>query len=89
MKGVDPRLWDLNQVVSAYEVLLQQSAKDEAAWHKTRNKLYAEPLEVRKERAAQERQTGRRRPQAVGLDLASVEAMLAGVEAREASYGPQ
>lgn len=87
---MDPRRWDLQQLVSAYEVTLQQGAKDEAAWRKIHTQLYAEPAEVKKERMAA-RRAG---PAAVSaapargaMTLDSVEALLAGASARDAQYG--
>lgn len=87
---MDPRRWDLQQLVSAYEVTLQQGAKDEAAWRKMHTQLYAEPAEVKKERVAArqaEAAAGRTAPARGAMTLDSVEALLAGVAARDAQYG--
>lgn len=88
MKGIDPRAWDLHQMLAAYESTLQQGAKDEAAWNRTRSQLYAEPPEVRQERADASL-AGRPAPSAprVGMTLGSVEALLASAAARDAQYG--
>jgi hypothetical protein len=87
LKGVDPRLWDLKQLLAAYEILLQQSAKDDAAWRRTRLKLYEEPAEVRRDRmAAIPRKGSRARATPAGMSMASVEGLLARVSAADAMY---
>lgn len=87
LKGVDPRRWDLKQLLAAYEVTLQQGCKDQAEWQRTRAKLYAEPKEVRQERAAEAKATGaRRKPPRAAMSLDSVEAMLGAAAARDAQY---
>lgn len=78
--------------MAAYEVALQQAAKDEAAWRRTRSQLYAEPKEVKQERVAATRAaraTGRdeQEPARGAMTLDSVEALLAGAAARDAQYG--
>ena len=89
LSGIDPRRWDLHQLLAAYEATLQQGAKDDASWRRTRTQLYAEPSEVKKERMA--RRSGRsadRDEQPAGvMTLDSVEALLAGAAARDAQYG--
>ncbi len=76
--------------MSAYEVLLQQGAKDDAAWRRIRTGLYAEPREVRQDRATARRSgtAGPVVPPARGaMTLDGVEALLAGAAARDAQYG--
>lgn len=86
MKGVDPRHWDLHQMLAAYEVTLQRGCKDEAAWNRMRTQLYAEPAEVKKSRLATPR--GAKAPPPRGaMTVDSVEAMLAAASARDAQYG--
>lgn len=73
-------------MVAAYESVLRQSAKDDAEWQRTRSKLYAEPLEVKRERV-RAREQGQPAAAPVGLTLDSVEALLAGAAAADALYG--
>lgn len=80
--------------MAAYEVALQQAAKDEAAWRRTRTQLYLEPKEVKRERVAQRRRSqattdpqSDEQPARGAMTLDSVEALLAGVAARDAQYG--
>lgn len=72
-------------MLAAYETVLQQGAKDEAEWQRTRAKLYAEPRAVKRERL----RSGGAAPAAprVGLTVGSVEALLAGAAATDALYG--
>ena len=86
MKGLDPRRWDLNQLLAAYEATLRQGSKDEAAWNRTRAKLYEEPKEVKQERLAASA-AGARVAAKTAMSVDSVEAMLAGMAARDAQYG--
>lgn len=79
---MDPRRWDLHQLLSAYEVTLQQGSKDDAAWKRTRAKLYEEPKEVRRKRL-----DGKTTPARTAMTLSGVEAMLAGAAARDAQFG--
>ena len=71
---MDPRHWDLHQLLAAYESTLRQNCKDEAEWNRLRGQLYAEPTEVRKERV----RAGRAAPAAarVGLTADAVAALL-------------
>lgn len=86
---MDPRRWDLHQLLAAYEAALKQGAKDESAWRRVHGQLYAEPVEVKKERVAAARTAVRQdEPPARGaMTLDSVEALLAGAAARDAQYG--
>jgi hypothetical protein len=90
---VDPRRWDLHQLLAAYESTLKQGAKDEAGWRRVHGQLYAEPKEVKRERVAAERaaaqqgrQTAAQRPAAGAMTLDSVEALLASVSAGDARF---
>ena len=90
LQGVDPRRWDLNQLVSAYEVTLQQGSKDEAAWRRTRMQLYAEPGDVKQARTERRKSSAAPDPQPTGrhvMTLDGVEAMLATAAARDARFG--
>ena len=88
---MDPRSWDLGQLLAAYEATLRQHAKDEAAWNRTLAALTAEPKEVREERRAATRAAvaaGAPPPEAPGrLTVDDAEAMLARFTASEAQYG--
>jgi hypothetical protein len=48
LEGVDPRTWDLQQLLAAWEVQLQRGAKDEADWRNIRMQLYAPPRPVQR-----------------------------------------
>ena len=89
LKGVDPRLWDLNQMLAAYEAAVRQGAKDEAEWDRIRSQLYAEPSDVRKARLAAVAAglPATAAPVRVGLSLASVESLLGEAAAADAQYG--
>lgn len=87
LKGVDPRRFDLNQLLAAFEATLKQGAKDEAEWVRTRSKLYAEPREVKKERLAEAKAGRGAAPARNAMSLEGVEALLAGVAARDARLG--
>lgn len=85
---MDPRHWDLHQLLAAYEVTLRQGSKDDAAWKRTRSKLYGEPVEVRKERAAEAAATGRRpAPPRGAMTMDSVAALLGAAAAEDSMYG--
>jgi hypothetical protein len=92
LTGVDPRKWDLHQLLAAYEATLKQGAKDEATWRRIRSQLYAEPRDVKQERAAAARAaratvTGPPTAAHGAMTLDHVEALLAGAAARDARYG--
>ena len=82
---MDPRRWDLHQLLAAYESTLRQNCKDEAEWTRLRSALYAEPTEVRKERV----RAGRAAPAAarVGLSADAVASLLGSAAAQDAMYG--
>jgi hypothetical protein len=91
---VDPRRWDLNQLLAAYLVTLKQGCKDEAAWHRLEQQLTAEPMEVRKARLEAQMKARQQalkdrlaRPQAGAITLDDAEAMLARMAAQDAQYG--
>lgn len=73
-------------MLAAYESALRQSAKDDAEWQRIRSRLYAEPPQVKRERL-RSRQEGRSAAPRVGLSLDTVQALLAGAAAADASYG--
>lgn len=87
MSGTDPRRWDLHQLLAAFEVTLQQGAKDEADWRRTRAKLYAAPRE--------ERGAPRREPQAAravaprrgGMTVEAAQALIGSADAEDALFG--
>lgn len=81
---MDPRRWDLNQLLAAFEVTLQQGAKDEADWRRTRTKLYAAP---REERAVGPRRTARAVPPRGGMTLESAQALIGSADAEDALFG--
>lgn len=85
LAGVDPRGWDLNRLLAAFEAQLRQSAKDEQSWLRTQAALSAEPREVREERRAAAR-SGRMPPAATGMTVDSAEAMIARFAAADAMY---
>lgn len=88
---MDPRTWDLGQLLAAFEATLRQHSKDEAAWNRTLAGLTAEPKEVREERLAEARSAavaGTQAPEAPNrMTLDDAEAMLARFAASEAQYG--
>lgn len=89
---MDPRRWDLHQLLAAYEAALKQGAKDDAAWRRVHGQLYAEPKEVKQERVAAARTApataiGQQAGARGAMTLDSVEALLAGASARDAQYG--
>lgn len=85
---MDPRRFDLTQLLAAYEFTLKQGCKDEAAWNRLRGQIYAEPREVREQRRAAA-QRGEQPPSgaAGGLSVDAAEAMLAQFAASDAQYG--
>lgn len=87
MKGVDPREWDLNTMLAAFEATIKRGAKDEAAAQRTMAALSAEPLELRRQRRAAER-SGAKTPDAGGrMTLDEAEAMMARFAAADAAFG--
>jgi hypothetical protein len=88
---VDPRTWDLGQLLAAYEATLRQNSKDEAAWNRTRQALTAEPKEVRnarREAAKQAAVSGAPPPEPAGqMTVDDAEALLARFAASDAQYG--
>lgn len=43
LSGIDPRNWDLNRLLGAFEAALRRGAKDESEWRQTLAKLEAPP----------------------------------------------
>jgi hypothetical protein len=89
---VDPRTWDLNQMLAAFEVSLQRSAKDESEWRRTHGQIYAEPATVREERRAAARQAARdgaagRATGGSGMSAGDATALLARFAASDAAFG--
>lgn len=94
---MDPRRWDLNQLLSAYLVTLKAGCKEEADWNRLRGQLEAEPLEVRQARLEEQRKqmldqlNGKKVPQAPpqagAMSADDAEAMLARMAAADAQYG--
>lgn len=96
---MDPRRWDLNQLLSAYLVTLKAGCKEEADWQRMAGQLAAEPLEVRQARLDGQRKQmlaqleGRTQPvpqapaQAGAMSADDAEAMLARMAAADAQYG--
>lgn len=84
LEGVDPRAWDLNTMLSAFEVTLKKSAKDDATWRRTHAEIYAEPREVQIERR---RQVASGQAPAGGMRMDEAEAMLARFAASDAMFG--
>jgi hypothetical protein len=83
---VDPRGWDLNLLLAAFEASLRRSAKDEAEHRRLQAQLTAEPREVREERR-RAAAAGRAVPSGSGMSVESAEAMLARFAAADASFG--
>lgn len=81
---MDPRGWDLNRLLAAFEAQLRQGAKDEAEWRRTQGLLTAEPKEVRDERRAAARAGA---PPAAGrTTVDDAEAMIARFALADAMY---
>lgn len=83
---MDPRRWDLHQLLAAYESTLRQGCKDDAEWKRIRTRLYAEPDDVRKSRVTAARQ-GRAAPARGAMTADSVAALLGAAAAEDAMYG--
>ena len=90
LSGVDPRGWDLNRLLAAYEAALRRGAKDEAEWRRTQAQLTAEPKEVREQRLKEARQRpsgGRTAPVRSGMSVSDARALLSAFSADDARYG--
>ena len=85
LKGIDPRSWDLNQLLAAFEAQLRESAKDEAAWQRTNAQLRAEPKWSRDRRRAEAAASGTR--QSGGMSEGEAEALVARFTMSDAQYG--
>lgn len=87
---MDPRTWDLGQLLAAFEATLRQHSKDEAAWNRTLAALTVEPKEVRAQRLAAVKAavtSGAPPPEAPGrLSVGDAEALLARFAASDAQY---
>lgn len=80
---MDPRRFDLKQLLAAYEATLRRSAKDEAAWKRTRSEIYAEPPASKRRRLA----SGGGEQQARGrMSVGDAEAMLSRMALADAAY---
>lgn len=90
---MDPRRFDLMQLLAAYEFTLKQGCKDEAAWRRIHGQIYAEPKEVREERraatvaAAQSRRAAPAAATGGRMSVDDAEAMLARFAATDARFG--
>lgn len=83
LRGLDPRRWDLGQLLAALEADMRQNAKDEAAWRRTHAELTAVPKEVR---AAERRNAAAGRSSAGGMTEAEANALIASFTASEAQF---
>lgn len=89
LAGVDPRRWDLVQLLAAWEVQLQRSCKDESEWRSMRARLYAPQTADQPSRGARGRSAAPRaaqRPRGVGMDAAAAEALIARMNLADAQY---
>ena len=86
LTGVDPRTWDLNQLLAAFEASLRQNAKDEATWRRMDASLRAEPKQVRDQRRADAR-AGKKTEGPGRMTMGDAEALMARFEATEKQYG--
>lgn len=84
LSGIDPRTWDLNRMLAAFEALLKQRAKDDAEWQRTYQSLTAEPPEERRKRREETSSGARPVPK---MSVGDAEAMLARFAASDAAYG--
>jgi hypothetical protein len=86
LTGVDPRGWDLNQLLAAFEATLRRNAKDDAEWRRVSAQLTAEPKEAREKRR-QQAASGRAAPAGGGLTEDAAQALMARFAAADAMYG--
>lgn len=87
LDGIDPRGWDLNRMLAAFEATVRRSAKDDGDAKRTLAALAAEPLEVRRQRKEAER-AGILAPGTGGrMTVDDAEAMLARFAAADAAFG--
>lgn len=85
LSGVDPRGWDLHQLLAAFEAALRRGSKDEQAWNRTRTEIYAEPDFVKRERRAA---TSRgEQPQRGRMSVSDAEAMLSRMALADSIFG--
>ena len=89
LRGVDPRTWDLRQLLSAFEAAMQRSAEDEASWKRTRAAFYQEPPAVRQARQEALRKVpdGPAQPSRVAMSGGDLSALLAAVAQEDAALG--
>lgn len=85
LAGVDPRTWDLHQLLAAFETSWRQNSKDETAWKRTYAQLTAEPKAVRDQRRRDEA-AGRKTQRTGGMSMGDAEALMASFAASEAMY---
>lgn len=89
LSGADPRQWDLNRVLAAFEVSLRRGAKDEKDWQRLQSQLTAEPPEVRARRREETRKaalSGRTTPGRGIMSVDAAEALMARFAAADAAY---
>ena len=85
LKGVDPRGWDLNQMLAAYEMQIRATCKDDAEWQRRYNEMTREPADVRRARRAAEA-AGVRAAQPQRMSVADAERLMASFAASDARY---
>ena len=88
LSGADPRGWDLNRLLAAFEVSLRRSAKDDNEWQRLQAQLTAEPLDVREKRRKESREaalSGRSAPSRGVMSVEAAEALMARMAAADAA----
>lgn len=89
LSGADPRGWDLNRLLAAFEASLRRGAKDESESQRLQAQLTAEPPEVRARRRKEARQaaaSGRAAPGRGTMSVDAAEALMARFAAADAMY---
>lgn len=89
LSGVDPRGWDLNRMLAAFEASLRRGAKDDAEWQKLQGQLTAVPTEVREKQRQEARQaaaSGRTAPARGIMSVDAAEALMARFAATDAQF---
>lgn len=81
-----PYGWTVNEMLSAFETSIRRACKDETDWRRRHSEIHAEPVEVRRQRAAAAR-AGRPVPQQGGMSVSDAEAMVARFAASDAMFG--
>lgn len=86
LDGVDPRTWDLNRMLAAFEATIRRSAKDENDAKRTLAALAVEPPEVRKQRREAERSGALAPGGGARMSVDEAEAMMARFAAADAMF---